>query len=429
MIGLSTERAPSPSLVVPYFAFSAVSFLVLSILIFMAVPVLTLHFMNPKILALTHLAALGWITMIIMGALYQLVPVIFETGLFSQKLGKINFYIFGLGIFGLAWSFWSMHFKNWLFSSGALIFIAFLLFSLNIFKSIAQSKKSHYAGRMVLASMFWLLLTGLLGFLLTLNYTYPFMRQQDFNLLKMHAHFGMAGWLLFLVMGVSSVLIPMFLVSHDLKENHLKKAFYFSNTALLLLSLDWLFLAGSKYKIVYVLLFLFGLSYYIRYIYDSYKKKVRKLDIGMKHTMISFLFLLIPVLLALLMSLKGWFDLKNMHKLIIPYGLSIFLGFFSNLVLGQLYKTLPFILWLHRFKHLVGKKDTPMPRDLYSERLANWQYYFYLMSMLSFSLGFLLGLNILLYGGAVLLILTAILFNMNVFSIIFFKKQGSSTES
>lgn len=422
MMGLSTERAPSPSLVVPYFAFSSISFLVMAILLLFTVPELKMHFFNPKLLAITHIAALGWITMIIMGALYQLIPVIFETGLYSQNLGKANFYLFISGFFGMVVSFWTMHFRYWLFISGLIVLMAIVLFSFNIYKSILISKKSNAAGKLVLASVFWLLLTGLLGFLLTLNYTFPFLHQEQFNLLKTHAHFGMIGWLLFLVMGVSSVLIPMFLVSHDLKEIYIKRALVICNLALVLASIDWILLAGTRFMIVYIIVFLWGFSYYLRFIFDSFRKKVRKLDLGMKHTMVSFLFLVLPVLLAISMSLSGWVEIKVIQKMVIPYGISIFLGFFSNLILGQLYKTLPFIIWLHRYKHLVGKAEIPMPRDLYSEKLGQIQYYVYLTSMLSLFLGFLSDLNLLFYTSMVLLVVTALLYNVNVFTIIFRKK-------
>lgn len=428
MFGLSTERAPSPTLVVPYFVFSAMAFLTFSVLLFFSIPELSLHFMNPKILSLTHIAALGWISMIIMGALYQLVPVIFETGLYSQKLGKYNFIIFGTGILGMGWSFWTMHFLNWLFVFGGLVFLSFIIFSFNIFKSISRSAKSHFAGKLVLSAIFWLLSTGLLGFLLAINYTFPFLKQDQFNLLKTHAHFGMIGWLFFLVMGVSSVLIPMFLVSHDLKDGFLKKALYLCNFALLLVSIDWMVFAGTQWMPMYLLIFFFGFSYFLRYILDSFRKKLRKLDIGMKHTMISFVFLLIPIVLAGFLSLSGWMELPDFNQLIIPYGLSIFIGFFSNLILGQMYKTLPFILWLHRYKHLVGKKEIPMPKDLYSESLAQWQYYIYLLAVLFFALGFLFKMAFLQYSGAVLLIVTAFLFNFNVYIIVFFKKQSTSNK-
>ncbi len=55
-----------------------------------AVPLLAAHlvagFDDPKIFALTHLVVLGWVTMTIMGALYQLFPVALQASLAAPEL-------------------------------------------------------------------------------------------------------------------------------------------------------------------------------------------------------------------------------------------------------------------------------------------------------------------------------------------------------
>ncbi len=81
MQGLSTQRAPHPSVVLPHFAFGAVSFLIFAILLIFSTNEITGHYFQGKILAITHVATLGWITMIIFGALYQLIPVVLEVPL------------------------------------------------------------------------------------------------------------------------------------------------------------------------------------------------------------------------------------------------------------------------------------------------------------------------------------------------------------
>ncbi|MBI2562142.1 MAG: cbb3-type cytochrome c oxidase subunit I, partial [candidate division NC10 bacterium] len=52
-------------------------------------------------LALTHLLTLGWITMTIMGASFQLVPVALETTLYSERLARWQFWLLNVGIVGL----------------------------------------------------------------------------------------------------------------------------------------------------------------------------------------------------------------------------------------------------------------------------------------------------------------------------------------
>ena len=92
MNNLQTDNAPSLSVVIPPFIFGAVSFVILAVLVVLAgTDFLGVYFAG-KMLAITHLAVLGWGTMIVLGALYQLVPVVFETALFSEGLARVTFW-------------------------------------------------------------------------------------------------------------------------------------------------------------------------------------------------------------------------------------------------------------------------------------------------------------------------------------------------
>jgi cbb3-type cytochrome oxidase subunit 1 len=63
-----------------------------------------LKFYTP-LFAMTHIATLGWITMTIFGALFQLIPVALQVKLFSEILAEIQFWIFSLGVFTSVYSF------------------------------------------------------------------------------------------------------------------------------------------------------------------------------------------------------------------------------------------------------------------------------------------------------------------------------------
>jgi len=47
----------------------------------------------------------------------------------------------------------------------------------------------------------------------------------------------------------------------------------------------------------------------------------------------------------------------------------IFFAFSLNITLGMLFKIFPFLIWFHRFSHLIGQKDIPMLGDLLEARL------------------------------------------------------------
>jgi hypothetical protein len=428
MQGLATDNAPSLGVVVPHFIYAAISFLILSIMVLLSASSFIGHFFNPNLLAITHIAALGWGTMIIFGALYQLIPVIFETSLYSEKLAKFTFWFFGIGIILLVYAFWTNAFGSFLPHAAGFVFIALLLFVFNVLMSIKKAEKKNIKTQFIGAAVVWLAITALLGTLIAFNYKYGFLSESHLLYLKMHAHMGVAGWFLLLIIGAAATLIPMFLISHQMNENKLKYAFYFINGGLILLSLDWWFLHGSSFLPLFGVLIIIGILFFISYIRESYKKRLRKgLDIGMKHTMIAILSLSIPVILGLTIS-QSFIEIESsmVWRIIMVYGFSIFFIFITSIILGQTYKTIPFIMWLDKYKSLVGKTKTPLPKELYSEKLATLQFYIYLVSVVVFIIGIIISNILIIKAGSVLLVITAILYTINVFKIIFHKVKVDS---
>lgn len=427
--GLATELAPSPGVVLPHFAFSALSFLFLSMFTILSANDLTGHFVNGKILAITHFATLGWISMVIFGALYQLIPVVMEVALYSERLAKVNFTLFAVGIVVLVYAFWVNNYGMPLLIAASLLLIAIILFAINIINTAKSSKKWNIESSFIVASVIWLLTTAILGFLIAGNFKHAFLPASHLEYLKAHAHAGMVGWFLSLIIGVGAVLIPMFFLSHNLNRKRLQWAFYLINGGLLIFFIDTVFVHLNIY-IVPVLLVTAGIIFFMLFVYQSYKKRVRKkLDISLKHTVLSIALLILPILLATFISLApNGFAGAFMLRVNILYGMSILLGFITSLILGQAYKTLPFILWLEKYQDLVGKFKTPLPKDLYSEKILEAQYWAYILTIAVLFAGVLSGLTWLIQAGAYLLLLTAILYNINIYKIFTHKAKPENLE-
>ena len=422
--GLSTQNAPAPYVVLPHYAFGAIAFLVAGVMLFLASGDLTTHYFSAKLLALTHMLVLGWITMVIFGALYQLIPVVMEVKLFSERLAFITFIMFGAGLILLSLSFWSFNFQagSGLQSGGGLLLVAVVLFSINAHKSASQSERKTIENRFIVTSVGYLFLTALLGFLLILNYSMPFIPRTHIEMIKLHAHLGMIGWFLFLVIGVASKLMPMFLIVHKLPVKLLNYAFYLINAGLVLLGLAFYFFPEKLVILFSSLLIVAGIVLFLRFNYLAFKKRIRrKLDIGMRLSAMAFIMLSVSLLIGLMTAIAPEFLASLGPRLDIVYGVTIILGFFSSLVLGQTYKTLPFIIWLKKYQSRVGKEKTPLPVDLYSERVAKAHFWTYLAGIILLVTGILAGSTIIIKGAALLIIITGILYNYNVFKIIFHK--------
>ncbi len=141
----------------------------------------------------------------------------------------------------------------------------------------------------------------------------------------------------------------------------------------------------------------------------------------MKHTMISIITIVLPVIVSLIIMIG--FDLEStlLFRVSTLFGFTVIFGFVTTLILGQTYKTLPFIIWLEKYQALVGKTKTPMPRELYSEKIAHAHLYIYIFFIIFMILGILFEKIWLVRIGSYLLLLVAILYNINVFKMIFHK--------
>ncbi len=419
MLGLKTQKSPSPSVVIPHYISGAVFFIVLCFLILLSSDAFIGHYFHPKLLAITHLAALGWGTMIILGALYQLLPVLLETPLYSENLAKITFLAFTAGVICLAWSFWNFYVGIPIQIASILLLTSFIMFFINIIFTARKSPNWKIDTDFIVTSSLWLLLTGLLGTLMAFNFSYPFLNKSHLLFLKIHAHMGIAGWFIMLIMGVGSKLIPMFLLSHNLNTKKLNCAYYLVNIGLTGLSLD-LYIREEKALLpLYALLITTGIILFLSFLREAYKKRVRKqLDIGLKHSFTAFMFLFIPIIIGIIISFNPSFNDVFLLQVYLVYGTSVFLGFISSLILGQTFKTLPFIVWVNKYSKYAGRKKTLLPKDLYSQKLVNLQYAVYLTALPVLIAGILLSITMIIQTGAVLLLAAAVLYNINILKIV-----------
>ena len=99
-------RGLSPLIPLGYFACAAGAFVAGALGTAWLAPELTGHYYHPQVLALTHTITLGWITMAIMGATYQLVPVVLERPIWSERIARWQLVIVAVAVTGMVAHFY-----------------------------------------------------------------------------------------------------------------------------------------------------------------------------------------------------------------------------------------------------------------------------------------------------------------------------------
>lgn len=416
MADISIGKAPHPIAVLPFYGTGALFFVVMAVLLFLSAGELTRHHFNPHLLAIVHAAALGWGTMVIFGAAYQLLPVICERDLYSVPLAVTSFLMLTVGTVLLIWSFWIFERGIMMIAGGSCVVAAALLYTINTFGTARRNPRTTVQQAFVVSSALWLLITVTTGLLLAINLRYTFIPRNHLDMLKLHAHAGLAGWFLQLITGVSTKLVPMFLLGKSKRGWLLYAALVLQNVGLVLFVVDGYFNPITVKVLVYAGVVALGALAWMLYLVDAYRNRLRrKVELLMKHTAVSFACLVTGFAL---LPITGYLSDSRWVSL---YGTFLFLGWITGIILGKTFKTLPFIVWSMHYKHLTGKTKVPLPKELYSERLIGYQYYLYLFAFVSLVAGVVANYIPVIRLALILWLILAALYAANVAKTIFHK--------
>ena len=387
----------------------------------------TYHY-NQYIIALTHLWVLGWVCTIVMGAMYQLVPVALETRLYSERLARWQFLCHLVGFTGMVYMFWSWNLEQ-VGHFGCILALGVGLFVYNLVRTLARVPRWNVVASAVASALTWLSVAVLAGLsiavgkcsyqahpalphihplyllLSALSATGAFVRRFDtIGAMHAHAHLGAVGVFLILIIGISYKLVPMFTLSELQSRRRATASLLLLNLALA--GSFFTILLRSPFKLLFALLGLAGLACYgLELLAILRARKRRALDWGLKY-FLTALSLLLP--LAGLAALLSWPSLPLTSltgQLENLYGFLAFAGVISLAIIGMLYKILPFLAWYRSYSPHIGRSKVPSLADLYSARVQAVGYWSYLAGLGLTGAGIVLGnAPTVRYGGSLLLL-------------------------
>ena len=411
----------SHKVVIPFYVYAAFSLLVATILLIFTTNAFTQHSFHPHTLAITHTMALGWGTMMILGASHQLVPVLIEGKLFSEWLAYLSFALAGAGIPLLVYSFFTFNlgWPGWI--GGTLVNVAILFYIINLAISILQSKQENVHAIFIFTAAAWLFITTMVGLFLLFNFTLLIFPKDSIQYLSLHAHLGIVGWFLLMIIGVGSRLIPMFLISKYNNPNKLWLIYFLINAGLIVFIVQFIFFPNTFNYLLPVGFIIISLALFAQYCYRAYQQRIRRaVDEQIKISLIAVLMLALPIIFLVIILFVLLASAEN-SALVLSYGFSIFFGWITAIILGMTFKTLPFIVWNKVYHKKAGLGKTPNPKDLFNNVVFKNMGVFYLLGFILFIAGILWSDELLKKISAFLLIVMAVLYNWNVFKILLHK--------
>lgn len=334
--------------------------------------------MAPTTLATVHLLTIGWVTILMLGALHQFVPVITAGGSAPDRSALISLVAIVIGLAGMETGFLALGgilappSAILLPAGGSLVLTGAAIAVVALARILWQTRPLGFSACFIAAGLLFLLATVILGILLGLTFAAPGLLPWPGALsdgVRLHLLAGLIGWFTLTAVGVSYRLLSMFTLAPE--ERGLLGA------AVSLLSIGglttaWLLALGTALGIripdiavtTALVATAIGLTLYLidtARLYRARRRRQLELNTGMA----------VPALLSLALSLglaACAFGSGDNETLVGAASYLFLFGWLSGLAISQLYKIVPFLTWLERYGSVLGKQAVPRVQDLVDER-------------------------------------------------------------
>jgi len=353
---LSTEQAPPITVPLRFFAMAP-----LFLLLAAAILATGNSFTDaPLLLAVTHCLTLGFITMVMAGAMQQILPVVIGSPMpASKSIAWLTLLPMSTGTLSLAGGF--------LYSNPALLYAACLILGFGFLIFISACLIAIYRAAARTSTQFALLLailtltiTATLGIILANGYASG--TALDYSkLTAAHISMGLGGWVILLIAGVSYQVVPMF----QLTPNY--PGWFSSGFAPALFVVLLLGLVARWWDVISLgylsagLFWMLAVSFAIITLRLQSQRRRRVADATLSFFRLGMSSLLCVALLstlALYPPLQE--DLTTLSVVI------FITGFALSVIFGMLYKIVPFLVWFHLFRGGV-KKGVPNMKSIIPE--------------------------------------------------------------
>lgn len=345
----------------------------------------------PETLALVHIFTIGWLSLLLCGALFQFVPVLVAKPLYSDRLPlpALLLLLAGLvlligGFLQLAGAFETM--PSAFPYAASLLLAGFALVLYDLTRTLWAARPLPLPARFVAVGLACLILTVLFGALFSFNFaglvdSEPLLMLAA-NGLPLHVTAGLGGWLTLAAMGVSYRLLAMFMLAPELHGKRPRAVLWLGALALgiALLGGIGLLLANAEIGWAFALagvLAAVALGLYGADVLHLYRKRKRPvIELNSQMAVPAFASLAASAALAGLFAALG----QSVDMAAVLVFLLVF-GWLSGLGLAKLYKITAFVTWLECYGPILGKTATPRVQDLVVERQARGWFVLYYLSV------------------------------------------------
>jgi hypothetical protein len=352
--GSPPGSAPSATLPLAYLLTAAVAFVAGALALPWLAAELAGHYYHPRLFALTHTFTLGWITLTIFGASYQLVPIVLGRPLWSERLARRQLAVLVVGVAGMIGHFALGEWRG-LAWSAALVALGTAAHLGNVALSLRGLRQWTFTARLVTMAHVGLALTVVLGVLIAVDHVIRVLPDDVLARLHAHVHLALLGWVLPMVIGVAARAYPMFLLARE-PAGRLRHVQLWGVAAGVPATVLGLLLGIHVVVALGALAVAAAVGAHLTWVSAMVRQRRRPgLDWGLRFVLAGATALVPATLIGLALAL----DVAAGPRWSLVYAVLAFGGWASLTIVGMMLKIVPFLVWYRAYAPRAGRAPVP----------------------------------------------------------------------
>jgi hypothetical protein len=325
------------------------------------------RFYGPSQLAAVHLLGLAFLSVAIIGALLQLVPVVLRQQVATPATATAVGVVFAGGAWALSAGF--LLERDLAVATGGTLIVAaggaLVVLLARVLRAATRDRTLGAPGVALAASTAWFALVLAMGGLMAANFVSPFLSVDRLHLIASHATVALLGWVGGTILAVSLKLAPMFALAHGRHPRLGPVAVTLWHIGVAPLALGLLLgnatVAAAGTVVVAIACVIAG-----AFVVDVARSRRRRIEAPLAHLAVG----LAAVTVACAIALHAWWLDGDPVRAATAAGLLVLIAFATGVTSGHLFKVVPMLVWTGRYAHLAGTPGAPRLSDLYPALLA-----------------------------------------------------------
>lgn len=414
--GLSIDQAPPIFAPIRFYLTAPLFAILAGFLIFFSDAGILMSRYSTDAIVITHALTIGFLGFIMLGSLTQMLPVL--AGVQIPKVNLVSKISYIFLVLGTLFMILGLKNEAVVFDTAALLLLGlgFSMMIVVIAMAIVKVKNFNPTVKAMSVSLVFASITVLMGLFLLFTYV-----DEDYALYRnvvanVHSVWGIFGFGGILIIGVTFQVLPMFYVAPRFKQFCKRRVVLLISLGLVIWLLTNIF--AESYSVIgksWIALFFWAFATTVWRKLSARRRPIS--DVTVWYWRVASISLTLGAFLWI-------FDEYFHHEYIVMVAILLGGGFILSIMMGMLYKIIPFLVWFHL--NAMGYMSIPTMNEMIDKNLSRIQFILFVASLIGFIFAFYI--PVLLKISALSFIISMVILQYNVIAPILIYNKTKKTK-